>query len=141
MGLISGLLLFPITAPAHGLLFIAEQLKAQVDDALLGETSKIEDELLSLGMRYEQGELSDEDYAVQEANLLEDLNRVRREQDEWFLQGAETEMQAEEDFIEEENLASEEDASASDTAIYDDGTPTARYSDSIDEHGNPPDDY
>src|SRR5690348_3773943 len=93
MGLISDLLFFPVTGPARGLLFIVEQLKAQVDDALLGETSSIEDELLTLGMRYEQGELSDEDYAAQEAHLLEELNRVRREQEEWF-QGAEADDSA-----------------------------------------------
>ncbi len=83
MGLISDLLFFPVMAPAHGLRFIVEQLKAQVDEALLGETSRIEDELLTLGLRYEMGEVSEEDYAAQEARLLEELNRVRREQEEW----------------------------------------------------------
>jgi hypothetical protein len=140
MGLISDLLLFPVTAPARGLLFIANQLKAQVDDALLGETSRIEDELLSLGMRYEQGEITDEDYTTQEAQLIEELNCVRREQDEWF-EGIETEEEDEGTFIEGEDLAREEDDSASDTATYDYGTSTTQYSSAIDERSSSPDDY
>ncbi|HEY7125738.1 MAG TPA: gas vesicle protein GvpG [Ktedonobacterales bacterium] len=140
MGLISNLLFFPVAGPARGLLFIVEQLKAQVDDALLGETSRIEDELLNLGMCYEQGELTDEEYIAQEAQLLEKLNQVRREQDEWF-EGSETEVEDEGNFIEEENLAREEDNSASDTATYDYGTSTTRYSRSIDERSDSPDDY
>ncbi len=132
MGLISDLLFFPVTGPAHGLLFIVEQLKAQVDDALLGETSRIEDDLLNLGLRYEQGALSDEDYVAQEAHLLEELNRVRQEQEEWF-QGAETEDEADEVFLEEDSLSSQRDNPASDAAAENVGTPTTQESSSADE--------
>lgn len=120
MGLISDLLLFPVTAPARGLLFIAEQLKAQVDDALLGETTRIQDELLNLGMRYEQGEIFEEEYTAQEARLLEELDRVRLEQEEWFqLEGPVVEADeanADDLSSEEDDLSSEEGDLSSDAA-------------------------
>ncbi|HEU5201106.1 MAG TPA: gas vesicle protein GvpG [Ktedonobacterales bacterium] len=84
MGLLSDLLLLPVTGPARGLLFIAERIKEQVDEERLGEISAIEDSLMSLSVRYELGELSDQAYADEEDALLERLNEVRNEQEDWL---------------------------------------------------------
>ena len=84
MGLLSDVLLFPITGPVRGLAFIFEQIKEQVDEELLGESSRIEEELMSLGLRYELGEISEQAYAEQETGLLERLNNIRAEQEYWL---------------------------------------------------------
>lgn len=93
MGLLSDLLLLPITGPARGLLFIVEQIKEQVDEELMGETSRIEDALMTLGTRYELGEITEEEYSAQEEALLEQLNEIHQEQDSW-LQSEDMEREA-----------------------------------------------
>src|SRR5579885_2332646 len=102
MGLLSDLLLFPVTGPARGLLFIAEQIWDQVDEERLSESSDIEDEFMSLAIRYELGELSEEAYAAQEAALLERLNEVRSGQEDW-LEAEEVESEVDEATVESED--------------------------------------
>jgi hypothetical protein len=76
VGLLSGLLLLPITGPVHGLQFILEQIQAQVDAELLDD-GRLQAELMTLSMRHELGEISDAEYEEQEAALLEELNAIR----------------------------------------------------------------
>ena len=76
MGLLSGLLLLPITGPIHGLQFVLEQIKAQVDAELLDE-GRVTAELMAIGLQHELGEISDEEYAEWETALLEQLNAIR----------------------------------------------------------------
>lgn len=83
MGLLSDLLLFPVTGPAHGLYFIMEQIRDQVDAQQREADSQIKEELMGLAIRYELGEISEQAYAEQESALLERLNEVRNEQEYW----------------------------------------------------------
>lgn len=76
MGLLSGLLLLPVTGPFYGLKFVLEQIQAQVDAQLLDESQVIAN-LMSLGQQHEMGEITDDEYASQEALLLEQLNAIR----------------------------------------------------------------
>jgi hypothetical protein len=76
VGLLSNLLLFPITGPVYGLKFVLEQIQAQVDAQLLDE-GQVTGDLMAIGLQHEMGEISDEDYAAQEAALLEQLNAIR----------------------------------------------------------------
>lgn len=76
MGLLSGLLLFPVTGPVYGLKFVLEQIQEQVNAQLLDEDQVIAD-LMTAGLQREMGEISDEEYASQEAALLEQLNAIR----------------------------------------------------------------
>ena len=76
MGLLDGLLLFPITGPVYGLKFVLEQIQAQVDAQMLDEGQVIAS-LMTAGSQHETGEISDEEYAAQEAALLEQLNAIR----------------------------------------------------------------
>ena len=76
MGLLSGLLLLPITGPVRGLQFVLEQIKAEVDAEQLDE-GRVEAELMELSVRHDLGEISDEDYAEQETALLEQLDAIR----------------------------------------------------------------
>jgi outer membrane protein TolC len=76
VGLITGLLLLPITGPAKGLLFVLDQIKERVDAEQLDE-GIIEDQLVTLSLRYDFGEVSETDFLAEEAALLERLNAVR----------------------------------------------------------------
>ena len=76
MGLLSNLLLFPITGPVYGLKFVLEQIQAQVDAQRLDE-GQVTADLMAIGLQHEMGEISDEEYAEQEAALLEQLNAIR----------------------------------------------------------------
>jgi hypothetical protein len=76
MSLLSGLLLFPVTGPIYGLKFVLEQIQAQVDAQLLDEDQLIAN-LMTAGLQHEMGEISDEEYASQEAALLDQLNAIR----------------------------------------------------------------
>ncbi len=76
MGLLSGLLLFPIMGPVSGLRFVLEQIQAQVNAQLLDE-GQLTADLMTIGLQHDMGEISDEEYAAQEAALLEQLNAIR----------------------------------------------------------------
>ena len=76
MGLLSGLLLFPIAGPVRGLTFVLEQIKDQVDAEILDE-SVVEDALVTLALRHDFGEIQTADYLAQEDVLLERLNSIR----------------------------------------------------------------
>ena len=74
--MLAGLLLFPITGPLYGLRFIVEQIQAELDAELLGE-GHLEGELMALSVRHDFGEISDVEYATQEAAILQELNAIR----------------------------------------------------------------
>jgi hypothetical protein len=76
MGLISGLLLFPISGPIHGLQFILEQIREQAEAELLDE-GRIHAELVNLNLLRELGEISAEEHAALEDALIERLNTIR----------------------------------------------------------------
>ncbi len=67
----------PVTGPVHGFEFILKALRDQVDAEMLDE-SKLQGELMQLGMRYQSGEMTDAEYAAKEDAILEQLNEIRR---------------------------------------------------------------
>lgn len=109
MGLLSDLLLLPLTGPARGLLFIAEQIRDQVDKEQLSASSTIEDELMSLAIRFELGELTEEAYTEQELALLVRLNQVRDEQEDW-LDAEEVESEGDEASVESESVVNTDES-------------------------------
>ena len=78
MGLLSDLLLLPVTGPAHGLRFIAAQVKEQVDAERdpRRRAEKVQAEFVRLSVRREMGQISADEYAAQEAALLAQLNAL-----------------------------------------------------------------
>ncbi len=76
MGLISELLLLPVTGPVHGLQFILEQIREEAEAERLDE-DRVMAELMNLGLRYDLGEISDAEYEAQERVLLEELDAIR----------------------------------------------------------------
>jgi hypothetical protein len=81
MGLLSDLLLLPVTGPARGLRFIAERVKEQVDAELdpARRAEQVQAELIRLSVRRDLGQISENEYAAQEAALLAQLNALRAE--------------------------------------------------------------
>jgi hypothetical protein len=76
MGLLTDLLLLPITGPVKGLAFIAQQVQDAAEAGLLDE-NQVQAELLSLSMQRDAGQISDEEYDAYEAELLELLDAMR----------------------------------------------------------------
>jgi hypothetical protein len=81
MGLLTDVLLLPITGPIRGLRFIAEQVKDQVDAERdpVRRAEQVQAELIRLSVRRDLGQISEDEYAAQEAALLEQLNALQAE--------------------------------------------------------------
>jgi hypothetical protein len=76
MGIVTGLLLWPITGPVRAFRFLIERLHAEAE-AVLRDEGRAFAELVDLSMRHNAGQLSDDEYAEQEAELLARLNSIR----------------------------------------------------------------
>lgn len=76
MGLLSDLLLFPVTGPVRGLQFVLEQIRAEAEAQLQNEGA-IQAELMTLEHLHRRGEIYDEEYEAREAELLDELNAIR----------------------------------------------------------------
>src|SRR4051794_23669651 len=76
MGLLSGLLLLPITGPARGIQFILEQIQAEAD-ALQMDEGRLQTQLVNLSLRRDMGEISEEEYLAQETEILDQLDAIR----------------------------------------------------------------
>lgn len=81
MGAISGLVLWPIMAPVWGFRFLLERLRDEAD-AVLRDEGRAFAELIDLSMRHSAGQLTDAQFAEQEAELLEHLNSIREYRNE-----------------------------------------------------------
>lgn len=87
MGLISGLLTLPL-APVKGVSWVAEQVAEEADRELYDE-GRIRRELTDLEMKWEDGQISEEERDHVEADLMQRLgvaharrNAARREGEE-----------------------------------------------------------
>jgi uncharacterized membrane protein len=63
------LLAAPVTLPVSGLRFILQQLQEMAERELLDE-DRIRDALLLLQLRWEEGEISEDEYTAAEAALI-----------------------------------------------------------------------
>jgi hypothetical protein len=81
MSLLTNLLLFPITGPARGISFILNTIADQADQEFTS-ADKVREKLMELQLRYDMGEVSEEEYAANEAFLLERLNAIQQAQEE-----------------------------------------------------------
>jgi len=68
---------FPFFLPVKGVVWIGRKFK-ETADAEITDKSKVRGDLLDLQMRFEMGEVSEEEYAKQEATLLERLEAIRK---------------------------------------------------------------
>jgi Gas vesicle protein G len=92
MGLLSGLLLLPLSGPVWGFRLFLERLREEAD-AVLYDEGRSFGELIDLSMRHKAGKLTDAEFAEQEAAVLDRLRSMRDYRDE--LLEAEQEMEVE----------------------------------------------
>ena len=76
MGLLSKLLLFPVTAPSAAIRWSLDQVRMVAEKELTDDTA-IKQELMELNMLLELGDITDEEYVVREELLMARLREVR----------------------------------------------------------------
>jgi hypothetical protein len=80
MGVITGLLLLPITGPVRAFRWFLEELRDEAE-AVLRDEGRAFAELIDLSRRHSAGQISDAEHAEQEAELIERLNAIREYRD------------------------------------------------------------
>lgn len=76
MGLLSKILLFPITGPLDGTLWIADKLLEQAEGEIYDE-GKVRAQMMELELRLDLGEIDEESYFEAEEFLLGRLREIR----------------------------------------------------------------
>jgi hypothetical protein len=71
-----GLLSAPFTAPVSGLRFVLEQIGQMAEREFFDE-QHIREELLLLQLRLDEGDISEEEYAREEGEIVARLRRAR----------------------------------------------------------------
>ena len=79
MGFFIDLLTFPVLGPIRGVTWIAEKVAEQADRELFSEEA-VRGQLMELELRYDLGEVSEEEYLAAEELLLERLRVIRERQ-------------------------------------------------------------
>ncbi len=79
MGFLIDLLTLPVMGPIKGVVWIAEKVAEQADRELYDEEA-VRGQLMELELRYDLGEISEEEYLEAEEALLERLRIVREHQ-------------------------------------------------------------
>ncbi len=77
MLLIDDLLALPFKAPLAGFRWIMKQIQTMADEELLNDQIWKE-RLIELQMKLELGDISEEDYAVEEATIFQALREIRQ---------------------------------------------------------------
>ena len=81
MFLLDDILLFPLKAPVAGFRWILKQVQTMANEELLDDTPWKE-RLVELHMLLELGEISEEDYAVEEQQVFAALRAIRARREE-----------------------------------------------------------
>jgi len=79
MGFLMKLLTLPITGPIRGVVWIAEKVAEQAERELYDEEA-VRGQLMELELRYDLGEISEQEYLAAEEALLERLRVIRERQ-------------------------------------------------------------
>lgn len=75
------LLTAPLTAPLFGLTFVLGQVRDLAEREIM-DVDRIREDLLLLQLRLEEGEISEEEYRDQEAEIMQRLRVARAYQEE-----------------------------------------------------------
>jgi hypothetical protein len=76
MGLISSILLFPITGPVAGIRWTLGKVQRVAEEELTDDTG-VKQELMELQMQLELGDIDDAEYVRREAELMQRLREIR----------------------------------------------------------------
>jgi hypothetical protein len=80
VGWLIDLLTFPFMGPVKGVVWIAEKITEQADKELYSEEA-VRGKLVELELRYDLGEISEEEYLEGEESLLRLLRAARERQE------------------------------------------------------------
>lgn len=67
-----------LMAPAHGLLWIFQEIHRAAQEEMASDAESITAELSALYIRLETGKLTEEEFAAEEKVLLERLDKIHR---------------------------------------------------------------
>ena len=81
MFLLDDILLFPLKAPVAGFQWIMRQIQTMANEELLND-QPWKERLIELQMRLELGEISEEEYAAEEARVFQALREIRARKEE-----------------------------------------------------------
>ncbi len=87
MFLLDDILLLPLKAPVAAFEWIMKQIQTMANEELLDD-QPWKERLIELQMRLELGEISEEDYAVEEAQVFQALRDIRARKEELARQAA-----------------------------------------------------
>jgi hypothetical protein len=87
MLLIDDILLLPITGPIAGVRWVLKQIQTMADNELMND-QVWKERLIELQMKLELGEISEEDYAVEEKEIFQRLREIRQAREEMARQYA-----------------------------------------------------
>ena len=76
MGLLTHVLFWPVTGPIAGIKWTLTKVQRVVEEELVDDTA-VKQELMELNMRLELGDITDEEYAAEEAVLMRRLREIR----------------------------------------------------------------
>ena len=76
MGLLTHLIFWPVTGPVAGIKWTLTKVQRVVEDELVDDTA-VKQDLMELNMRLELGDITDDEYAVEEAALMRRLREIR----------------------------------------------------------------
>jgi len=79
MGFLVDLLAFPVLGPIKGVLWIAQKVAEEADKELYDEDA-VRGQLMELELRYDLGEISEQEYLEVEEALLGRLRVIRERQ-------------------------------------------------------------
>jgi len=85
--LLDDLLLLPITGPLAGFRWIMKQVQTMADDELMND-QPWKERLIELQMMLEVGEITEADYAVEEAQVFQALRDIRARREAMARQAA-----------------------------------------------------
>jgi len=67
-----------LMAPAHGLLWIFQEIHRAAQEEMVSDAESITAELSALYMRLETGKVAEEEFAAEEKLLLERLDKIHK---------------------------------------------------------------
>jgi hypothetical protein len=79
VGFLMKLLTLPVAGPIQGVIWVAEKVAEQADRVLYDEEA-VRGQLMELELRYDLGEISEEEYLAAEEALLARLKVIRERQ-------------------------------------------------------------
>ncbi|HEX6176735.1 MAG TPA: gas vesicle protein GvpG [Thermoanaerobaculia bacterium] len=85
--ILDDLLLLPIKLPVSGFNWVLRQIQTMANEELLND-QPWKERLIELQMRLELGEISEEDYAVEEQQVFQALRDIRARREEMARQAA-----------------------------------------------------